>query len=97
MKRINIDNTELAEMYTAGATITSMMEHFRAGHNVIYQHLKQNPTTARRAPKKWSSEEDSQLVAARKSGCTGQEYVVRIPTRSLAAIKGHIRQLRLTN
>jgi hypothetical protein len=95
MRRTDINDTELVRMYNDNVSIPDLMTHFKTGHTVIYNHLKAAGGSAnRRSASSWTREEETQLIAARKAGCTGQDYVEWLPNRSLAAIKGHLIKMR---
>ena len=95
MKRLDINDDELIELYNNGTPMPELEKRFDAGHTVLYRHLKNREVERnRKAPLPWTLIEEQQLVAARKANCTGQEYATWIPTRSVAASKAHINVMR---
>ena len=92
-----LDEDELVQMYSdPDITVKAMKEHFGVSSGVVYRHLKaQGIDSNRKTSIPWTDKEEEQLIAAHGERLTGAELCERVPTRTPAAIKSHVQQLRL--
>jgi hypothetical protein len=90
-----IDDREIVRMYQNESPMKKITAASGLTKKMVYKRLRINGVEPnRKVTPKWSQIEEQQLIEARKANVTGQELCDHIPTRTLAAIKGHIAKLR---
>lgn len=93
-----IDDHQIVAMYQDKSPIREIKAASGLTRKMIYKRLRAKGIEPnRKASLPWSSIEEQQLIDARMANVTGQELVECVPTRTLAAIKGHIIAMGLTS
>ena len=91
-----LDDNKLVQMYKSEETVSNMIKKFNVSSGTIYRHLRAkgiDPDRKESIP--WTDKEEEQLITAHGEKLTGAELCERIPTRTPASIKSHVRQLRI--
>lgn len=92
-----LDDDKLVQMYEKGKTLPYITKKFNVTTGTVYRHLRANginPDRKQSIP--WTDEEEEQLIIAHGERLTGAELCEQVPTRTPAAIKSHVQQLRLS-
>ena len=87
-----LDDDKMVRMYNDNMLMSNIEKHFCVDRRTIYRHLRSKGIEpSRKVSPKWTPKEELQLMDAVRNGITGRAYEDWVPTRTMTACKGHIR------
>lgn len=83
MSYTKLPDEKIADLYRDGTPVIDLQKRYHVTSGTIYRHLRSQGIKAdRKTSIPWTTEENDQLISARRAGMTGSELYAEIPTRA---------------